>query len=426
MLLEMNKFIITGLFAIITTLAYTQETITLEDCRDSAIINYPLTRQKTMLMESSELKIKNLNKNYLPSMAINGQVHYQSDVTQIPIQNLPIAGIEPLEKDWYKFSLDVNQVLYDGGITKYQKELEETNHEIDQQNIEIEYFKLQQKINSIYFTILLLRENKKVLQLHKTTLEARLKDVESGIQNGIILASNGDVLSAEILTIEQAIEETEISETTAILVMNEYTGLHLSEKTAFLKPEIEMPLEGFMLNRPEYNLLSIQQKKIDATKQLTHSHNLPKLSAFGQAGYGRPGFDMLKNEFTDYYMIGARLNWSFWDWNKSRKEREILDLQNQIIETQKETFTKNLQADLTNKKSEISKIEEKIKRDQELIRLREKITASASSQLKNGTITSSDYLTELNAESKARLDMQVHLIELLRAKTDYITTTGQL
>ncbi|MCB2221433.1 MAG: TolC family protein [Bacteroidetes bacterium] len=422
----MNKLIITGLFAIMITMAYTQETITLEACRDSAIIHYPLTRQKALLDEKNELKIKNLNKSYLPSMAINGQVSYQSDVTKVPLQNLPISGIEPLDKDWYKFSLDVNQVIYDGGITKYQKEIEETNLDLDQQKIEIEHFNLKQKINSIYFTILLLRENTNVLQLHKATLEARLKEVESGIQNGIILASNGDVLKAEIITIEQALDDLKISMAAAISVLNDYTGMTLTEKTRFLQPEIKIPLDEFTLNRPEYNLMKIQQKKIDASKQLTHSHNLPKLSAFGQAGYGRPGFDMLKNEFTDYYMIGARLNWSFWDWNKSRKEREVLDLQNQIIDTQKETFTKNIHADLTNKKSEISKIEEKIKRDQELIRLREKISASASSQLKNGTITSSDYLTELNAESKARLDMQIHRIELLQAKTEYITTTGNL
>ena len=283
--------------------------------------------------------------------------------------------------------------------------MEESNFEIDKQNVEVELFKLKERINNLYFSVLLIKENKQVLQIHKETLEARLKDVQSAIDNGVLLASNGDVLKAEIITIEQAIDEAEISISATIQVLNHFTGLALSEQTTFIKPEVSITLEQPNINRPEYTLMSMQQQKLDASKDLTLSRNLPKFSAFGQAGYGRPGFDMLKNEFTDFYIVGARLNWNFYDWSKGRKEREILDLQNQIIDTQKETFTKNLNADLTNKQAEINKIVQKIARDRELITLREKITASASSQLENGTITSSDYLIELNAESKAKLDL---------------------
>lgn len=420
----MNKITIIVLIVLSSIYVEAQNVITLNACRDSAVIHYPLSRQAALLEESKELKLQNLNKSYLPSMALNGQVHYQSDVTKVPLQNLPISGIEQLSNDWYKFSLDVNQVIYDGGVTKHQKALEDSNLEIDKQNMELEFFKLKEQINKLYFSILLLKENRKVLQLHQKTLESKLKDVQSGIKNGILLQSSCDVLKAEIITIEQAIEEVDISINTTIAVLNQYTGLSLSDKTEFLKPEIDVLNASTELNRPEFILMSMQQQKLAASKELTVSKNLPRLSAFGQAGYGRPGFDMLKNEFADFYMVGARLNWSFWDWNKSRKERKIIDLQNQIIDSQKETFTQNLNADLTNKKAEIAKIEQKITRDQQLISLREKITASASSQLENGTITSSEYLTELNAESKARLDLQLHKIQLIQAQTDFISATG--
>ena len=422
----MNKRVIIVLLTLFSTWVQAQNSITLEACRDSAVLQYPLTRQSFLLDQANELKLKNLNKNYLPSMALNGQASYQSAVTKVPIQNLPISGIEELDKDWYKVTLDVNQIIYDGGVTKYQKVVEESNLEIDKQNVEVELFKLKERINNLYFSVLLIKENKQVLQIHKETLEARLKDVQSAIDNGVLLASNGDVLKAEIITIEQAIDEAEISISATIQVLNHFTGLALSEQTTFIKPEVSITLEQPNINRPEYTLMSMQQQKLDASKDLTLSRNLPKFSAFGQAGYGRPGFDMLKNEFTDFYIVGARLNWNFYDWSKGRKEREILDLQNQIIDTQKETFTKNLNADLTNKQAEINKIVQKIARDRELITLREKITASASSQLENGTITSSDYLIELNAESKAKLDLQTHEIQLIKAKTDYLTATGNL
>ncbi len=103
---------------------FAQESITLETCYQSAIENYPLTRQKELLPISNELKVKNLNKNYLPEMMVNGQAHYQSDVTKTPFQNASIPGIEPIPtvaNDWYKISLDVHQVIYDGSTTGRQK-----------------------------------------------------------------------------------------------------------------------------------------------------------------------------------------------------------------------------------------------------------------------------------------------------------------
>jgi len=156
------------------------------------------------------------------------------------------------------------------------------------------------------------------------------------------------------------------------------------------------------------------------------SKNLPRLSAFGQAGYGRPGYDMLKNKFDDFYTIGARLSWNFWDWNQTKKEKEILTLQSSIITTQKETFDKHIRIDLENKVSGIRKAEGMILRDEAIIELREKITASSSAQLENGVITSTEYITALNAESKAKLDLEVHKIELVKAKLDYQTTLGNL
>ena len=406
-----------------------QESITLDLCYQKAIENYPLTRQKELLPLTNELKMKNLNKNYLPEMMVNGQVHYQSDVTKTPFQNATIPGLEPIptvEKDWYKISLDVNQVIYDGSITGRQKNLEGINLEIDQQNIDIELYKLKERVNQIYFNVLLLRENMHIIELHKTVLTAKLKDVESGIQNGIILASNADILKAEIIQIEQSLAELNIGIQTSIDILNEFTALELNTSTAFEMPDISIDMSGYLNNRPEYLLFTLQQNKLDASKKVLGAKLLPRLSAFGQAGYGRPGYDMLNPEFDDFYMIGARLHWNIWDWNRSGKEKDILDLQSKIIDTQKETFDKNIRIDLQNKIAEIRKIEEMIGRDLQIIELREKISKSTSSQLENGVITSTDYLTELNAESKSKLDLQAHKIQMAKAKLDYKATIGNL
>ncbi|MEZ5083192.1 MAG: TolC family protein [Bacteroidales bacterium] len=422
----MKKLLLLSGWLIFSLQILSQNSITLSACYEKAIANYPLLQQDALLASSNELTLKNLNKNYLPQMNLNGQAHYQSDVTKVPIQDIPVFGIEPLDKDWYKIMLDVNQVIYDGNATSRQKKLEEVNHEINKQNLEIEQYNLKVRINEIYFSIILLNENKNIIELHHSTLQAKLKEVESGVKNGVILASNQDILFAEILNIEQSLEELEISRNSAISIMNEYTALELNTSTQFILPEVDFYIQEVENNRPEYQLMSIQQKKLEASKHLIGSKNLPRLSAFGQAGYGRPGYDMLKNQFDDFYMIGARLSWRFWDWNHSRKEKEILGLQQNIISTKKETFDKNIRIDLEQKLANINKTEAKISRDKQIIEIRNRIAKASSSQLDNGTITSTEYLTELNSASKAKLDHELHKIELLKAKLDYQTTLGNL
>lgn len=407
-------------------MTFAQETVTLEVCHTKAIENYPLSGQNELLPESHDIRINNLNKNYLPQIIVNGQAHYQSDVTKTPFQNIPGISIPTVEKDWYKLTLDVNQAIYDGSSTSRQKVLEDIGLEIDKKNLDIELYKLKERVNQVYFNVLLLKERGKILDLHLTNLFSKLKDVESSVRNGILLATNEDILKAEIIKAEQAIAEVKISLNATINIMNELTGLTLRKETTFLLPEVTIDLNIYANNRPEYMLFSLQQNKVTASKKLTGSSLLPRFSAFGQAGYGRPGFDMLKNEFDDFYMVGARLNWKPWDWNLSRKQKEVLDLQNEIILTQKASFDKNVKIDLENKIAEIKKAEELIGRDKELIVLREKISRSVSSQLDNGVITSSQYLTEINAEASSRLDLESHKIQLIKAKLDYQAALGNL
>jgi outer membrane protein TolC len=422
----MKKIVIAAVGLLLYFSLSAQEMITLETCQEQALANYPLARQQQMLTDENELNIKILNKNYLPQLNLNGQAHYQSDVTKVPVQNIPVLGIEPLAKDWYKINLDVTQVIYDGSATSRQKSVEEADLEINRKELEVELYHLKERINQVYFSVLLLSENINILELHKSTLQAKLKIVQSGVENGTLLESNSDVLKAEIIKVEQSIAEIEINRIAAIKILNEFTGLELTLNTEFEVPVVSVDLDTYTNNRPEYSLFSLQQNKLEISKKLISSRNLPQLSAFGQAGYGRPGYDMLKNQFDDYYMIGARLRWNFWDWNKGRREKEVLDLKSQIIETRQETFDKNIRIELENRMAQIKKTEEMLSRDQQIIELREKISKSASSQLDNNVITSTEYLTEINAESKARLDREVHKIQLIQAKLEYQTTLGNL
>jgi outer membrane protein TolC len=399
--------------------------VTLDYCLSQAQANHPLFEQYDLLASSSGLKIKNFNKNYLPEMNINGDAHYQSDVTEVPTVIAAFAP-EPLDKDQYKISLDVSQVIYDGGIIKRNKDVETIDNEINQQNVGIDLYRLKQNVIGVYFNIISLQESRALLEVTRQNIESRLKEVESGVKNGVVLSSNAEILKAELLKIDQRNIEIESGISSNYKVLSILTGDTITYGTELQlgNPIVESYTNGH--DRPEFTLFNLQQQKAESLKKLASTKLIPKLMAYGQAGYGRPGFNMLLNEFQDYYIVGAKLSWNFYNWNKTRNEKTILDIQKNIIASSRESFDQNLSVDLERRMAEIMKIETLLPKDEEIAGIRAGIVQTYSSQLQNGVITATEYITELHAETEARLNLKIHEIQLVRAKYEYLATAGKL
>ncbi|MGA3013985.1 MAG: TolC family protein [Bacteroidales bacterium] len=411
-------------------IVYSQsDTVTLYDCYKQAEKTYPLARQSGMLEKSNELKIKNLNKNYLPQMNLNGSVSLQSDVTELKL-NLPaqfsFIKFPVINKDMYKLTMDVNQSIYDGNVTGYQKKLEVFNLQSDEKSLQVELYQLKERINQAYFSIFMLQENEAILISNKNEIKSKLKEVQSAVANGAMLASSADVLQAEIMNIDQELIELRNDRVTDFHVLSELTSSTIPDNSKLVLPAVQISSINFEDNRPELQLYNIQQLKTGVMKNMVNTRWNPKFYAFGQAGYGRPGLNMLSNDFTPWWLFGAKMTWNIWNWNQSRNEKKIYDIQNDIIGTQKETFEKNLKIEAASYTSEMEKMEELLQKDQEIIALRTKITQSASSQLDNGVITSSDYIARLNEETQAKMTLELHRIQLVKAKIAYLFTLGKL
>jgi outer membrane protein TolC len=115
---------------------------------------------------------------------------------------------------------------------------------------------------------------------------------------------------------------------------------------------------------------------------------------------------------------------NIWDWSKTSRSKQDIGIQQEIIKSQKAAFDKNLNIQLAEKLAEISKYSEAVRRDEEIVLLRAKISKSTASQLENGVITTTDYITELNAETEARIRLETHRIQLVQSQINYLTTKG--
>jgi outer membrane protein TolC len=178
------------------------------------------------------------------------------------------------------------------------------------------------------------------------------------------------------------------------------------------------------IKRPELGLYTYQSNLLLQQNKVIRSRNLPKFSLFAQGGYGRPGLNVLLNEFDWFYIGGVRLNWNISGFYTYSHDKQITGLNQQIIETQRATFLLNTNTVLSQEQTNIGKMQQLLQADDEIIELRTKVKNAAHAQLDNGVITTNDFLLDVNAENEARLLKIFHQLQLLQAQINYQTTAG--
>lgn len=413
---------LTALLVLLSLVVNAQQKLTLEDCYALANKNYPIAKQAELLQQKNTYDIDALKKGKLPKIDFNAQATYQSEVTELPIK-IPNVVVTPLNKDQYRATLDVNQLIYNGGVIDANAKLKEAQTKTQQQQVAVSLYQLKTRINQYYFSILLLQEKEALLISKQEQLSSRINEVQSGVKYGAILPASEKVLEAEILKIKQQLIEIKSDKTKLLQNLATLTYSPIENTTKLVKPNFTIDFKKES-NRHELKLFDLQSQQIETSSALLSKNQLPKVNAFGQAGYGNPGLNMLNNSFETFYMVGLKANWNVFDWNKTKAEKQALSVSKEIINSEKETFTINNQMQLQEFENEIQKNQDILATDTEIIDLRNTILKSSDSQLKNGVITSSDYIVEFTNLYEAKTNQKLHEIQLELAKANYQVIKG--
>ena len=416
----MKRYILL-LLTLFTLPIWGQQLITLDECYELAITNYPLAKQSQLLQAQAQLDKDAISTAKLPQFSLDVQATYQSDVIEVPIPN---SNIEPLNNDQYRATLSVNQLIYNGGTIEASLNLKTAQLKTKQMQVEVNLNQLKQQINQLYFSILLSQKTELLLNAKRKQLQTKLNEVSSGIKYGIILPASDKIIKAEILKLNQQLTEVKSNKITLVKTLSQLISQPLNTTTLFENPVIETPLNSD-LKRPELELFKLKKEEIAYNETLISKQTSPKLIGFATGGYGNPGLNMLDNSFQPFYIAGIKLNWNVFDWNSNKKQRQSLAINKDIVDTETETFKLNTNIKLNQQQEEIEKIKTFIITDKEIIGLRKDVLKSSDSQLKNGVITSSAYITELTNLYEDENTLIRHKIQLQLAKANYNVIKGQ-
>ncbi len=398
------------------------QSLTLDECYTLAESNYPLVKQYELIEKSRDYSISNASKGYLPQFTISGQATYQSDVTKMPF-SLPNTDVPTLSKDQYRIQGEVVQPISDVFTTvKYKKEIVKSEADAERNRTDVELYKVKERINQLYFGILLIDAQINQVEIMKKDIRSAIDKNRTAIANGVALKSSADMLKAELLKAEQRTIEMHAMRKTYTEMLSFFISRDVNEETLFEKPLEKVIISD--INRPELQMFDSQKRAIQSKGKLLDTGIMPRLNLFAQGGYGKPGLNMLANDFDFYYVGGVRLTWNISNLYTHKKEKGLLMNNQNAVDVQKDIFLFNLELDVTRQNNEIEKLYEIIETDREIINLRENIRISAQNQLEYGTVTTNDYLTYINAEDQAKQNLIYHEIQRLTAMYNLKTSLG--
>lgn len=410
----------------------TARSLTLDSCLSKALSRYPLVRQYDLITKTAEYNLSNANHAWLPQVSLSAKASYQSDVTKIPdaLGNIlsTLAGrpvtFESLSRDQYQAVVDVQQTLWDGGVTTARKKAIKSSAEVEKQKLTVDLYGLNDRIIQLYFGIMLIDAQLKQNKLLQGELAKNYKRVQVGIDNGIAQSSDADRVKVELMKTGQRQTELEAMSKSYRQMLGAFTGEEILSDTELLKPELPEVNEKAENKRPELLFFDAQQKTLDAQEAGVKAALLPKIGLFAQGGYANPALNMFDPGFNLFYIAGVRFNWSLCELYNKKDNLSKTDIGRKTIETQKETFLFN--NDLTGKqqKNEIERLKSVLKSDDVIIDLQKNIKDATEAKYINGMITVDDLLTEITAENMAVQTRFLHDIQLYMAMYQYKYNTN--
>jgi len=387
--------------------------LTLDDCQKKARENYPVIKRYDLIEQSKQYNLSNAAKGYLPQLQVNARATYQSDVVTIPIQ-LPGLTIPVMPKDQYQAVVDLSQVIWDGGMIRSQKQVIQAGSDVENRQLEVEMYALEDRVNQMYFGILLFDARLEQNRIFREELERNYKTVTEYMKNGVANQADLDAVKVEQLNAEQSLTQLQSTRAAYLEMLSFMVGESINPQTVFRKP-VEISTLSGEINRPELLLFDAQKELFDSQKEVIKSSLMPKLGLFLQGGVGRPGLNMLSNTWDPFYIGGIRLNWNFSSLYTKDNDLRKIETNKNTVDTQRELFLYNIRLAENRQNADIQRIRDLMKQDDEIITLRENIRKSMEAKVANGTGTVMDLMREMTLEDLARQTKAAHEIDLLIA-----------
>ncbi len=414
--MNMKKIMITLALIMMTTISQAQ---TLGECQQAAEKNYPLIKQYGLIAKTTQLTVKNIQKAWLPQLTASAQATYQSAVTDWPERMQTLyqqmgLNMKGLSKDQYKIGVDLQQTIYDGGSISNQRDIAQQEGKVQEAQTEVNLYQVRQRVNEMYFSLLLLNEQIQLNEDVRTLLLSSENKLSAMVKGGTAATSDLDNVRAERLSVEQQNESLKQQKQMLQRMLSVFCGLEVNNTQ---KPA-PVQIASSVNNRPEMRLYNSQLELTEAKEKALDTQLRPKLGLFAQGFYGYPGLnmfeDMMNRKWSLNGIVGIKLSWNVSAFYTHKNDKARLSAQREMIENAREVFLFNNKLEEIQQSENISRYQTMIKSDDEIIVLRTNVRKAAESKLTHGIIDVNSLLREISNENAAKTQQTIHEIDMLK------------
>lgn len=405
-----------------------RDTLHLGSLQDAAVRNDPRRAQVELLAAQSELRLRSLEAERLPAFDAHAQAQLQSDVVSIPFELPGGTSIPMPHRDSYDAYLTARQPLYDPTLGA-RRQVERATLAESQARVRAALFSLRQQVNEAYFAVLLLDAQAAELRGAITDLEAQRRVADERVRGGAALPSEAALLAAEQLRRTQSLAELTAKERAARELLADLSGRELGADDELALPDLGAAVDQArdslgMRARPEYEQFATSRALLQQRRLAITAGELPRVSAFGRVGYGRPGLNPLADRFDRYWLGGVQVDWAPWRWGSPQRDRATLDIQQRVVATEEASFADQLRRGAIAQLAEIDRLVETLGTDDQILALREEILRETRVRFGEGVITSAEYVDRETDLLTARIARATHRVELARARAAFLTSLG--
>lgn len=404
------------------------DTLYLDDLQRAAESADRRSAQVELLAKQSVLRLEGIRSERLPSLNAVGTAQYLSDVPSVGAL-LPGAKIPGARNDQYDGYLTLRQSLVDP-TRRNRVAVEQLQALETQARVRAALWQQRAAVSDAFFGATLRDAQVRSLDVVITDLDARLRVATTRVSSGAALPSEQLLLQAERVRRMQSRDELVIERDATREVLATLVGRELPA-TAVLA--VRLPTSGAayaratadtIRARPEFAQFERALALLDARRAVTSAQDLPRLSAFGRSGYGRPGLNQLGRNFDTYWTAGVQLEWTPWNWGRTRRDLEVQILQEEVARTDEASFRENLGRATVSERARMQSLQHSLVADDSIVSLRERILRETRLRYDEGEVNAADYIARLTEHLNAQLDRDVRRVRLDESRARYLTTLG--
>ncbi|HRQ29775.1 MAG TPA: TolC family protein [Saprospiraceae bacterium] len=410
----------------IPVFSQTVNIIDLFSCIESGTRNHPLHLNFGVLDQSLETQHKIADAAAYPGISWNTTAKAQSESISLEFDNPMLPSFEV---PFYSFNsaLELNYVVYDGGYKQQLKATQSAANKTQKQQLAVEIDQVKSQIVQLYLSVLLLDEKDKILRLNLEKILDNRKLVESLVKHGV--ADKNMVLQWEVKEMElnNQIESNQKDRLAQIKHLESVARITIPAGASFQTPDFAESLFNGKALRKELMLLDMQKAQMETQSKLLETGSKPKVFVFGTAGVGYPNpLNFFDDQFALYAIGGVGVSWKFYDWNKRKKEQQVIKFQQNMIDNQQ-----NLLNDIFSQQDEkhqvlVQKYEDLIRQQAAINIKMEEIAMIQKSKMENGTQLPIEFLRSMNDFLEGQLKLSQYRLELVRVKTEFLLMKGKL